>query len=574
MILSAQGLDPSAPLQTDLCIVGAGPAGIAIALHCAAAGLDVLVLESGGMMADAHSQTLCEGEVVDPALHAPATMYRRRGLGGCSTLWGGRCAPLDPIDFAPRPWLNFAGGWPITHAELQPYMAAAADIAELGAPDFNAATALPGGMRPMFHGFAHEAVSTERIERFSRPTNFATTYGTALRSSRRITVLLHATCRQILLAPNGGAVRHLEVAAEDGSRFLVAARGVVLAAGGLEIPRLLLASTAHAAQGVGNAHDQVGRHYMCHLAGTVGVFTPAAGPAPYHGYDRASGGVYCRRRLSIEPWAQQASRIGNAVARLHHPRLADPAHGSGPLSALYLSRALLPGEYTRRLASGANGEAAAGATAHLANLARDPVAATAFVLNMLRRRVLAARKYPSLTVVPRTGRFTLDVHAEQLPNPASRITLAGAQDRFGVRHPRIDWRYTQADIRTVRGTLSLIGSALETGGHGTLAWDPDAVEADILRDGAYGGHHLGTARMSADPRHGVVDAACRVHGIDNLYVAGGAVFATSGQANPTLTILALALRLAAHLRERLREAAGGAVAIHAGNARQAAVLSV
>jgi choline dehydrogenase-like flavoprotein len=179
-----------------------------------------------------------------------------------------------------------------------------------------------------------------------------------------------------------------------------------------------------------------------------------------------------------------------------------------------------------------------------------------------------------LTVVPRTGRFTLDVHAEQLPNPASRITLAGAQDRFGVRQPRIDWRYTQADIRTVRGTLSLIGSALETGGHGTLAWDPDAVEADILRDGAYGGHHLGTARMSADPRHGVVDADCRVHGIDNLYVAGGAVFATSGQANPTLSILALALRLAACLRERLRDAGGGGVVIHAGNARQAAVLSV
>jgi choline dehydrogenase-like flavoprotein len=142
------------------------------------------------------------------------------------------------------------------------------------------------------------------------------------------------------------------------------------------------------------------------------------------------------------------------------------------------------------------------------------------------------------------------VHSEQLPNPASRITLSTETDCFGVPQPRIDWRYLPADIRSVQVTLAIFAQALAVGAHGELTFNPDHVEAEILRDGAYGGHHLGTTRMSPSPRTGVVDSDCRVHGVTNLFVASGAVFTTSGQANPTLTIIALALRLADHLRTR------------------------
>jgi choline dehydrogenase-like flavoprotein len=567
MIISAHGLDPARALHADLCIVGAGAAGMAIALQFAGSALDVLILESGGKRPDAQSQSLCAGEVANPALHPPADTYRRRGLGGSTTLWGGRCAPLDALDFAARPWLGLPG-WPIAYEDLAPYWPRACALAEIGDNDFDAATALAGGMHPMFQGFQDEAVSTGRIERFSPPTNFATAYGPVLEASPRITTLLHATCRRIVLTPDGGAVQHLEVAAEGGGAFEVRARAFVLASGGLEIPRLLLASDAEQRGGVGNGFGQVGRHYMCHLAGTLGVVTPAAGPKPFHGYERTSHGVYCRRRLSIEPWAQQAAGIGNAIARLHHPRIADPAHGSGPLSGLYLARALLPYEYTRRLAAPAPPDW----RAHIANLARNPVATSRFAGAVLRRRVLAGRKYPSVTVVPESGVFTLDVHAEQLPNPESRITLALERDRLGMRLPRIDWRYLPADIRTVRGTLALIGGALEAGGHATLAWNPACVEADMLREGAYGGHHLGTARMSASPRSGVVNENCQVHGVENLFVAGGAVFPTSGQANPTLAILALSLRLADHVKSQL-QATRPVYAVSPVFARQAAVLT-
>jgi choline dehydrogenase-like flavoprotein len=548
MIESADALCGPAVLEADLCILGAGPAGIAIALAAAQSRLRVIVLEAGGRRPDVEGQAGCAGEVAEGSLHAPPDWFRRRGLGGASTVWGGRCMTLDAVDFAARPWLGLPSGWPITHESLQPYWRRAHALAELGAYTYSARNAVAGGMRPMFAGFCDAAVTTDPIERFSRPTDFGVTYGERLARGPHIRVLLHATCADIVLEPGLQAVRQVICRTRAGAALPVRAAAFVLAVGGLELPRLLLASRNQIAAGIGNMHDQVGRHYMCHLAGIVGAFIPTPGTRPWHGYERDADGVYCRRRVAIAPWAQRAAGMGNAIARLHHPRIGDPAHRTGALSALHLVRGLVPPEYRVRLTDQA---APARLLAHIGNVMRDPAATAGFFWQMLQHRILAARKYPSVVVHPACGRYALDMHVEQVPNPDSRVLLSGTPDRFGVPQLRIDWRHRPADIHTVRATLALLAAALHTGGHGTLVFDPDRVEADILRDGAYGGHHLGTARMSASPRTGVVDANCRVHGLANLYVAGGAVFATSGQANPTLTILALALRLAEHLAETI-----------------------
>jgi choline dehydrogenase-like flavoprotein len=549
MIRDADDLSSDDALQADICIVGAGPAGITIALKCAHAGLHVLLLESGGLRPDAESQSLCRGDVVGPGTHPPAHRFRRRGLGGSTSVWGGRCVPFDRLDFAARPWLGLDQPWPITYEDVLTYWGEAAAMLDIGAPSFEAATAVPGGMRPMLKNFKALCVTTEAVERFSAPVDFGRTYRRQLSRSRRILLVLHATCTSIDADESHTRIAGITLHNRSGLARIATARHFILAAGGLEISRLLLASRRQLPAGIGNTNGLVGRSYMCHLAGTTGVFMAEAGPPPWHGYDRDACGVYCRRRFSIHPAAQAAYRIGNAVARLHHPRLADPDHRSGPLSLLYLGRHALPPEYAVRLQQGGRPSLLqpGGGASHVWNVVRDAPATAGFVAHLLRRRLLVGRKYPSITVAPKSGRFTLDVHAEQLPNPESRLLLGDRCDRFGVPELRIDWRHSEADLRTARVTVALIADALKHGGHGELVYDPDTIDLDMLRDGAYGGHHLGGARMSDTARTGVVDRNSRVHGLGNLYVASGAVFPTSGQANPTFTIMCLALRLASHL---------------------------
>jgi choline dehydrogenase-like flavoprotein len=316
----------------------------------------------------------------------------------------------------------------------------------------------------------------------------------------------------------------------------------------------LLASRDVHAAGIGNARDLVGRYYMCHIAGTIGALRLDLPRADvWHGYDVAQDGTYCRRRIALRPERQRAHAIGNVVFRLHHPRIPDPRHRTGALSAIYLAKHLISYEYGKRLGS-EEPSSAGDWLRHAANVVTDPLGAGRFLWHWGRYRILAQRKFPSVIIRPRANRFSLDFHAEQVPNPASRIVLGNERDALGLPRPRIDWNYTDTDVRTVAVAFDELRSAFARSGLGIL--EAEAGEADIetvvRRDGAYGGHHIGTARMGASPATGVVDANCRVFGVNNLYIAGSAVFPTSSQANPTLTIVALAVRLARHLRRRAK----------------------
>lgn len=546
MIQDADQIDLASTLHADVCVVGGGPAGIVSALALASSGSQVLLLESGGNRPSHNSQALCVGELANPLLHAPLDTYRRRGIGGSSTVWGGRCVPLDPIDFSERDWLDLPPGWPVSYDDLLPYWRRAHAIAELGNFDYQASTAVPGGMKPMFPSFTDNTVSTNSIERFSRPTDFGIAYMRQLKTNSRIRLVTHATVTEIRLDVACAGVDHLLFCSSGGTIRRAVARTFILAAGGLEVPRLLLASHRQMASGIGNGHDQVGRYYMCHLAGVLGRFIPSLGQTPFNGYERADGGIYVRRRLSISPAEQRARRMGNMIARLHHPRLANPRHQSAVLSSLFLLSGALPYEYRVRLQDPCP---AADYGRHIANLMADPLGTSKFLWSLTHRRVLARRKLPSVVLQPPGRFFTLDVHAEQLPHPDSRISLAQARDRNGMPLLHVDWRYSRADLHTVQSGLAVFASAFSRAGCGELSVEADNIDAEILRDGAYGGHHLGTARMSSSPLTGVVDANCRVHGIRNLYIASSAVFPTSGQANPTLTILALALRVADFVRD-------------------------
>jgi|ERR1700722_8386911 len=543
--------------SADVCIVGAGAAGIVIALQLIDSGLDVLLLESGDLEPAADTQALYAGEVADARLHSPPDRYRQRRFGGTTTIWGGRCMPFDAIDFEQREFVPNSG-WPITLQELLPFYPRANQICEAGRFAYTVETAFDHPLRPMIEDFRSPNFTTNTLERFSCPTDFGARYGRKLRSAKNVRVVLNANVTALHLDSTGERVATASVRTLGGRHFTVRARRFVLATGGLEVARLLLASSDVQRNGIGNTHDVVGRYYMCHIAGTLGALKierPLG--AVWHGYDISDEGVYCRRRLALRPEVQRNKGIGNFIARLHHPRITDPAHRNAVLSLLFLSRPLIPYEYAKRL-HGDERTSAHTWFKHIGNVLTDPLEAVGFAYHMLRDRKLAERKFPSIIIKSKANLYSLDFHAEQQPNRASRVSLSPHRDPLGVPRITVDWRYTSNDVDTVTRALALLAEDFKLSGVGTLNYDPAAIEFEMTRYGAYGGHHIGTARMGTDPRTSVVDAHCRVHGVANLYIAGAATFPTSSQANPTLTVVALSLRLAQHLREELRSEAAAA----------------
>jgi choline dehydrogenase-like flavoprotein len=551
MITDARRLPPNSIINCDICIIGAGAAGIALASELLHSGKDVVLLEGGGTRLERGMQDLYKGEVVDPDRHGRLELYRQRRFGGTTAVWGGRCAPFDEIDFECRPYLPHSG-WPIHKTDLDPYYVRAHEYCDLGTYAYRVSEALPNQPEEMIPGLESSDVHTDRLWRFSLPTNFAKEYGDGLRRSQTVRVYLHANCRRICTVQKGNAVDHLEIASSAEGSFKLRARQYVLAAGGLEVTRLLLSSDDVHTKGIGNDRDLVGRFYLSHMTGDLGevLFRPK-GRGVVWNYERTIDDVYCRRAISICEKRQRYDRLLNFRATLNHPPAADPRHENGVLSLMYLVKRFfanrIPPEYSRTLS---------GLTplrhvfAHCGNVVNDLGNLTRFSGMWVRKRISSRRKLPSVAFESKSNVYTLHFDAEQSPNPDSRVTLADTTDVFGMKRLKVDWRFSDIDLESVVQSCRLISSALERSGAGTMLFRPEDIAEQIRTTCGVGSHHIGTTRMAGDPSRGVVDDNCRVYGIDNLYIASSSVFPTSGVANPTLTIVALAIRLADHLKGR------------------------
>jgi choline dehydrogenase-like flavoprotein len=562
MMLDALSLPPDVRIKTDICIVGGGPAGITLACELDGSGLSVLLLEAGRRRFDRSAQDALRGEVAPGCAHSPPEMYRRRVLGGASTIWGGRCVPMDPLDFEARPHVPHSG-WPMRWEDLRDGYVRAQAYCDAGAFAYDVPGALGLGAPPTLEGFADGDVEASWIERFSLPTDFGKVYAGRLAASPNLRVVLGAQALRLTL--EAGLVAGLEAASAPGRRFTVRARRFVLAAGGLETPRLLMASDPSRRGGLGNEGGALGRFYMCHVENTLGrlQLSPPDRPAVLH-FERAADSTYVRRKFVVSAQAQRRHALLNTAFRLHYPLIADPSHRNGILSAMFIVKdAVLP-EYRRKLATIEIADRdrltqdARFWSAHAANVLRDAGEVLRFGAEWLRRRNIARRKLPFVVVRSRDGSYPLDVNAEQVPNPDSRVHLAGSTDAFEVPRIAVDWRLAPQDVDSLIRTMRLLRDAFARSGCARLEFDDDTIEEQVRASTPIGGHHLGTARMSASPGAGVVDARCGVHGVPNLYVAGGAVFPTCGHANPTLTIVALAIRLADHLKAEAARRPGAA----------------
>lgn len=527
---------------TDLCVIGGGPVGILTALALCDRGFRVLLLESGGLRPRDDIQALAQAQNLAPDNHHLPEITVARRLGGASNLWGGRCLPYDALDFRDRPWLDLAA-WPIGAQDLAPHLAPA--CAGLGAGEAVYRAALPEVV-------ADAAVDFEALERWSNVPRTQILHARALRERPDLLVALGATTLGFetdTAARIAAVTLHLE--AEGQGRLAVP--HVVLAAGGNESTRLLLAHQRRHPQCFGGQGGPLGRFYMGHVNGQIADITFES-QALHDGLDYHvdAHGSYVRRRLVPSEATQQAKDLANVAFWPVVPAIADPVHRSGPLSAVFLALSL--GPLGRRLIAEPIrlkhvGTAPYRRGAHAWNVLRDAGRTLGFAPWFLWHNRMAKLRLPGFFLTNPARRYGLEYHSEHLPAAESRLTLGDAVDRLGLAQLRIDLRFSRADAASVLRAHDVLGTWLERNRLGRLDYYAplEARAAMVLAQAKHGNHQIGTIRMGHTRTEAVVDSQCRAFDLENLHVVSTAVLPTSGQANPTLTAVQLGLRLAEHL---------------------------
>lgn len=520
MLTEFQEVESSSVLNTDVCIVGGGAAGISIARELIDADFSVLLLESGGMTLDPKIQRLYLGTNTrnDFSLHAT----RIRMLGGTTNIWGGWCAPLDPIDFESRGWVPDSG-WPISLEDLLPFYHRAQPLFELGAYRYDVAD---------WPSLAEDILTLDPLKlehkmwQFSPRTAFGRTYEAQLRRADNLKVVLNATVTRIVTDPDETRVVEVKVADLYQRRVTVRASKFVIACGGIETPRLLLDSNEVNPAGVGNRFDVVGRYFMEHPHPDAGGLMLTGGPESLSAYGyRAISGERVATAFGPSPAAQKRHGILNCSIAFNGPLRHGPSEGWDSL--MKIARARDAGKWPENLGS------------HVAKVLRD-------LPHVLREG------YRHDDDGPVKG-YQLTARTEVVPNRENRVTLSHERDALDCSRAKLDWNVSQLDRTTVAATMMMLAEELGRMNVARVRINELLLQDDARwsKDLSWFGHHMGATRMHADRRLGVVDADCRVHGISNLFIASSAVFPTCGFANPTLTIVALALRLADHIKSSM-----------------------
>lgn len=508
-------------METEVCIVGAGAAGIALAREFINSPFRVLLLESGGMHYDQQTQDLYKGQSVGRTFE-DLTVCRLRYFGGTTNHWGGFCMPLDAIDFEPRDDLPYHG-WPFPKSHLDPWYRRAQETCQLGPYDYRPSSwgITPKKVPPPFSGPDFECKILQE-----NPLRFGPVYASALSQAPRTTIYLHANAFNFDAGENGAEVKQLAVKTLSGNDFTVRARIYILAAGGVENARLLLASGKEGGNGLGNNHDLVGRFLMVHLVYPGGIIVPSH---PRMTFDFRTHLDYVIAGDKHWFW----SFIGLSAESMRRRRLPNIKISWG----YEFSPVKEAADALKRLA---RLERSGGTWwADLAKVVGNFEGLAEFGV----RKELFGEGVPIESL-----RVYCD--SEQQPNPQSKVSLGFQRDRLGMREVVVDWQLVDEDKSKAAETLQLL--AMEVGRAGFGRFRPSLTEGGPWPEGFYGNEHqMGVTRMHRDPTLGVVDENCRVHSIENLYVAGSSVFPSGGANNPTLTIVALALRLADHVKGRL-----------------------
>ncbi len=543
MIIDANKVLPGSELTCDICIVGAGAAGITLALELAQSSLDVILIEAGKSDSSGKSQQLYQGSVADQQRHLPADQARYRQLGGTTSMWGGRCIPYDPLDFETRIFVENSG-WPITRKELDPFYKRAHVYCQCGDFNYNVQEALLHETNAMIPGFEDGDIITSTIERWSPPTHFGKTYRKQLKGASNIRVYLKAIVTDIESNEKGDTIIGLSIKTQADHNLRVKAKMFVLSGGGLEVTRLLLTSNTIHKNGIGNHSGWLGKCYMPHIHGSIASVSFKQNLDIIFGYEKDESETYCRRRLCLSKKAQNELKVLNMYFLLDRPLIGDPKHGNALLSLAFIAKQLQQKSVKQDIGTGKYGLY----LSHIKNVISGSAGLVYVLPQFSRKRFLQKRRIPSLIQKPRNNNFSLYFQSEQAPMPESQVFLTNKKDRYGNPQINIDFKISELDVDSVYKSHKLIQKELTRQNCGTLTFNTNNTIDDIRNSNAVMGHHIGTTRMSKDINKGVVDENCKIHNITNLFIASSSVFPTSSQANPVLTIVALANRLADHLK--------------------------
>lgn len=501
MLTDCRDLDHKQRLSCELCIVGAGAAGISIARSFLHSGHSVYLLESGGFRPDKTTQQLYRGWTKfndEPEQEGYLHASRLRYFGGTTNHWAGLCRPLDPLDFKKREWVEYSG-WPIDESDIESYYPKAAEIVELESfrEDLKETEDCSSDI-----DFINSSSICSKTFYFSPPTRFGKKYRKQLVNAENINVLINANVLQIRLNKNGKSVKSVRCGTLGDTRFNVSARYYVLATGGVENARILLLSNDVQEDGIGNSYDQVGRYFMehpqYHHAANIVLSDDQGGLSAFER-------VRDKKRFSVLAFTDEMQR----KHKLLNTAMQIVTSRQNPRDILETGEVV---RFFDDLRAGRRN----GTEPHFAEI-----------------RLLS----------------------ELNPDPSNRVFLHDQVDRLGLRKVKLEFRLTEQHINTLSKSLRLFATELAKASNGRLRIN--LQEDNPAQRGFYYSayHHMGTTRMSNSPSTGVVNADCRIHGINNLFIAGSSVFPSAGFSNPTFMIVALALRLSDHIRRNLEREA-------------------
>ena len=504
---------PAEPQHAQVCVIGAGAAGILLAVELARLGRSVLLLEGGGQDVEAPSQEPYQGETTG-VKHTGIHIGRFRASGGSTNRWGGQILELDDLDFVERPGVP-GSGWPIAKSELTPYYARALELEGLtGATLDDRAVWQQIGLTPpaldAFEPF---------FSRWCPEPNFARLHRDTLETNPAVTVWLHANAVDITW--EDARFRSVRCRTLAGSEATFTADEFVFALGGIESSRFFL--QPRASEGPWLRSGLLGRHFQDHIICAGARIEPTSQRALHQAFDNVfSRGFKYQPKLRLSPARQAAAGTLNVAATVNFLSDADDDLGRLKETAKHLLR----GRFSQLR--------------------------PADLLHGLRNSPLLARQVFRYSVQkraynPANSIVELLVHCEQEPESRSSITLAETRDSLGMRRTRLNWQVSEHELRSIRTLVEAAARSLAPVGR--VIPDPDLMALDLrfIERCGDGYHHMSGMRMAISPEEGLVDTNLRLHGTDNAYICSSAVFPTSGFSNPTHTLLALAIRLAHHL---------------------------